>query len=55
MGQKRLNTTAIINSHKETAENLWIINIANKLVEVNDNWKCNFGNFTVGDLSGACT
>ena len=55
MSQKRLNTTAILNSHKERTENLRIIDVANKLVEVNDNRKRNFGTFTVEDLSAACT
>ena len=40
--KKRFNTTAILNSHKERTENLRIIDIANELVEVNDNRKRNF-------------
>ena len=55
MGQKRFNTTAILNSHKEKTESMRITDVANKFVEVNDNRKRNFGTFTVEDLSAACT
>ena len=55
MVQKRLNTIVILNSRKERIENLEIIDVANKLVQVNDNRKRNFGTFTVEDLSAVCT
>ena len=47
MGQKRFDTTTIPNSRKERTKSLRIIDVANKLVEVNDNRKRHFGTFTV--------